>query len=98
MVLPICYGELAMTGEEIGAATPWEIARRIEGYSARMKNRRVFTASFVTAPIVNAGYRAPKKPVTPEKILPGDFNEKQSSKDRKEWLEMARREEERRGR
>ncbi len=98
MILPICYGELAMTGDEIGQVTPWEIERRIEGYSARMKNRRVFMASFVTAPIVNAGYRAPKKPVTAEKILPADFNEKQSSKDRKEWLEMARREEERRGR
>ena len=98
MILPICYGELAMTGEEIGRATPWEIERRIEGYSVRMKNRRVFTASFVTAPIVNAGFRAPKKPVTAEKILPGDFNEKQSPKERKEWLEMARREEERRER
>lgn len=85
-----------MTGEEIGRCTPWEINKRIEGYSARMRNRRMFTASFLTAPILNAGYRAPKKPVTAEKILPDDFSSKQSDKERAEWLEMAKREEERR--
>lgn len=73
MILPICYGELAMTGEEIARVTPYEIMRRVEGYKERMKNRRIFTASFLTAPLINSSYRAPKRAVSVKKLLPGDF-------------------------
>ena len=37
--MPICYGKLQMTGEEIAAATPWEITHRIDGYVDRMKDK-----------------------------------------------------------
>ncbi|WP_235819598.1 hypothetical protein [Acidaminococcus timonensis] len=85
-----------MTGEEIGTATPWEIQRRIEGYGARMKAKRMFTASYITAPVINAGYRSPKRPVTPEKILPDDFRTPEAQDERDEWLAIAKAEEERR--
>lgn len=65
-----------MTGEEIAAATPWEITHRIDGYVARMKDRRIFTASFITAPVINSGMRAPKRGVKVEELLPGDFRGK----------------------
>ena len=29
-----------------------------------MKAKRMFTASYITAPVINAGYRSPKRPVT----------------------------------
>lgn len=86
-----------MTGNEIGQATPWEIQRRIEGYGVRMKNQRMFTASFITTPVINAGYRSPKKrPVTPAKLLPEDFRTATDQEEQDEWLAMAKAEEERR--
>lgn len=97
-MLPICYGELNMTGAEIGEATPWEITRRIEGYNARMKARRMFTVSFITAPVINSGMRAPKHLVVPETLLPDDFMPVSSDKENEEWLAMAKAEEERRER
>lgn len=72
-VLPVCYGILAMTGEEISYATPWEISMRLSGYIERMRGKRIFAASFFTAPIINSGARAPKRPVTAKKLLPEDF-------------------------
>lgn len=85
-----------MTGPEIGDATPWEIEHRIEGYNARMKAQRMFTVSFITAPVINSGMRAPKHPVAPEKLLPDDFMPASSDKEKEEWLAMAKAEEERR--
>lgn len=70
-----------MTGEEIANATPWEIQARLKGYARRMKHRRIFTASFLTAPIINGGVRAPKKAVTAKKLLPEDFQAKVSKAD-----------------
>lgn len=98
LVLPVCYGELNMTGAEIGEATPWEIERRIEGYNTRMKVRRMFTASFITAPVINSGMRAPKHPVAPEEFLPDDFRPVSTDEEKEEWLAMAKAEEERRER
>lgn len=77
-VLPLCYGELAMTGEEMAHITPWEISMRLDGYMERMKKKRMFTASFLTAPIINSGSRAPKRPVTAKKLLPDDFRIKKT--------------------
>ena len=69
--MPLLYGELGLTGEEIGRLSPWEIDRRLEGFARRQKNKRLFTASFVTAPIINSGH--PKHPVTARKLIPADF-------------------------
>lgn len=62
-----------MTGPEIAAATPWEITQRINGFVDRMKDRRMFTASFITAPVINSGVRSPKNGVTPKELIPEDF-------------------------
>ena len=45
-----------MSGAEIAQMTPWEAEMRLKGYQKRMKNRRAFVASFVTAPIINSGF------------------------------------------
>lgn len=45
---------------------------RIEGYQTRLRNKRLFTASFVTAPVINSGMRAPKRGVTVKSLLPED--------------------------
>ena len=71
--MPICFGKLAMTGQEIADATPWEITHRIDGYAARMKDKRIFTASFITAPVINSGMRAPKHGVKVEELITEDF-------------------------
>ena len=64
-----------MTGQEIADSTPWEITQRINGYVDRMKDRRMFTASFITAPVINSGVRSPKYGVTPRELIPQDFGE-----------------------
>lgn len=61
-----------MTGQEIADSTPWEITKRIDGYLDRMKDRRIFTASFITAPVINSGMRCPKHGVTVKDLLPND--------------------------
>lgn len=61
-----------MTGQEVADATPWEITQRINGYMDRMKDRRLFTASFITAPVINSGMRCPKHGVTVKDLLPND--------------------------
>ena len=73
-VLPICYGVLNLTGDEIGQLTPYELNMRISGYEERMKQQRIFYAKFVTAPIINAAWH-PKHPVTVKKLLPDDFGD-----------------------
>lgn len=85
-----------MTGDEIGEVTPWEIQMRINGYNARMKGKRVFTASFITAPLINSGYRSPKRPVTPAKLLPDDFRQQTSKEEHEELVALMKAEEERR--
>ncbi len=70
--MPICYGVLNLTGDEIGRLTPYELNMRISGYEERMKRQRIFYANFVTAPIINAAGH-PKHPVTVKKLLPDDF-------------------------
>lgn len=72
--MPICYGVLNLTGDEIGQLTPYELNMRISGYEERMKQQRIFYANFVTAPIINAAGH-PKHPVTVRKLLPDDFRD-----------------------
>ena len=71
--LPVLYAELGLTGEEIAHMTPWEVEQRIRGYDKRLKNRKAFMASFVTAPVINSGIRGPKKPITAESLVPDAF-------------------------
>lgn len=94
VVLPFCYGELHLTGEEIGSITPGEITARLDGYAKRMKNMRILLASFVTAPVINSGMRGPKRPVTAQKLVPQDFKEEISAeklKSLQQFMEQAER-------
>ncbi|SUP42243.1 hypothetical protein [Veillonella criceti] len=38
-----------------------------------MKNQRIFIGSFITTPLINTSYRAPKQAVSVKKLLPDDF-------------------------
>lgn len=72
--------------------TPWEVEQRIEGYMERMKHKRIFTASFITAPIINGGMRAPKKTITAKKLLPDDFREEISEEEFEKLAELVKKE------
>lgn len=89
MLLPILYGELGLSGDEIARMTPWEAEQRLRGYQKRMKNRRAFTASFVTAPIINSGFKAPKHPVMPERLVPDAFRKGVTPSKRKRLMKFA---------
>lgn len=76
--------------------TPYEVMMRVEGYKERMKNKRIFAASFITAPIINSGSRGPKRAVTVKRLLPDDFGLNASGKKidhMKEVVKQAEREE-----
>lgn len=94
--MPILYGVLALTDGDILRLTPYEVERRIEGYAERQRLRRIFTASFITAPIMNAN--GTKHHVTAKKLLPKDFgDEAQVSGEKIESLKrLAEEQEERR--
>lgn len=62
----------------------------------RMKDRRIFTASFFTAPVINGSVRGPKKAVTVEDLLPNDFNHETDREEMNRIKEMIAREEEKR--
>ena len=85
-----------MTGEEIANATPWEISKRIDGYLDRMKDRRIFFASFITAPVINSGVRSPKRGVKVEDLLPNDFRGEPDKEEAERIRAMIAEEEERR--
>lgn len=74
-ILPICFGVLNMTAQEICDSTPWEIAQRIKGYEERQRRKRVFIASFLTLPIINSGFCRPKKGVDLKDIIPEDLQQ-----------------------
>lgn len=80
---------MGLTGEEIGKLTPWEVEQRAKGYARRLKDKKAFTASFVTAPIINGGYRAPKHPITAERLVPEAFHHDVSPDKKKRVLEFA---------
>lgn len=74
-ILPICYGALGMTAEEIGNSTPYDINCRIKGYEDRQRMKRMFVASFITLPIINSGFSRPKKALKLQDIIPEDMME-----------------------
>ena len=71
-ILPLCYGVLNMTAEEIGKSTPYDINHRIQGYEERQRVQRMFVASFVTLPIINSGFARPKKALKLQDVIPED--------------------------
>jgi len=76
--------------------TPWELQMRVRGYARRQKNRRLFTASFITAPMINAGYNRPKRNVTVQKLLPDDFHVEVSPAKKESLMKFAEEQERRR--
>lgn len=62
----------------------------------RMKEKRLFYAAYVTAPVINSGH--PKRPVTVQKIVPDIFEDRpvQASKEQVENLKRFADEQERR--
>lgn len=87
--LPICFGALNMTAQEIYDSTPWEINMRIKGYEERQKMTRIMLASFITVPVINAGFSRPKKGVTVKDILPDDLNNEEITKNELDkWREI----------
>ena len=74
-ILPICFGVLNMTAEEIGNSTPYDINCRIKGYEDRERIKRMFVASFITLPIINSGFSRPKKALKLQDIIPEDMVE-----------------------
>lgn len=73
-VLPICFGVLNMTAKQIYDSTPWEINMMVKGYEQRQRMRRVYTASFLTLPILNSGFNRRQKAYTLEDVIPEDLN------------------------
>lgn len=92
------YGELGLTGDEIGQLTPWEVEQRARGYARRLKDRKAFYASFVTAPVINSGSRAPRKPVTAERLVPEAFKKGTTVNEKRHIMEFAEEMERRRKR
>jgi len=74
-VLPVCFGVLKMTAEEIRNSTPWEINMRIRGYEDRQRQTRLLLASFVTLPVINSSFCRPKKGLELKDIVPDDLRD-----------------------
>ena len=73
-ILPICFGALNMTADEIRQSTPWEINQRIKGYEYRKRQERIFIGSFLTVPILNSAFNRTKKGVRLEDLIPEDLH------------------------
>ena len=73
-IMPICFGALGMTAEEIANSTPFDINHRIKGYEERQRMKRVFVASFITLPIINSGFSRPKKGFKLQDVIPEDLS------------------------
>ena len=72
-IMPLCFGALNMTAEEIYNSTPFDINQRIKGYEDRQRMMRVFIASFITLPVINSGFKSPKKQLKLEDVIPEDL-------------------------
>jgi len=86
-----------MTADEIYNSTPWEISMRIKGYEFRQKQKRITISSFLTLPILNSGFNAPKKGYKLQDIIPEDLKDDditQSELDK--WREILKTAKERR--
>lgn len=89
--MPICYGELHMTSDEIRRSTPYEINMRANGYARRLNNRKLFIGSLLTVPIINGGSRAPKRPVTVKKLFPEAFQNKATKEEMERAIDLVKR-------
>lgn len=69
-----------MTAKEIYDSTPWEINMRIKGYEERQRFKRIFTASFITLPVLNSAFNRTKKGVKLEDLIPEDLHSDDISK------------------
>ena len=87
-VLPICFGALEMTAQEIYDSTPWEINQRIKGYEERQRWKRIFTASFLTVPILNSSFNRPKKGINLRDVIPDDLQNDVTEKELDKWREI----------
>lgn len=87
-ILPICFGALHMTAEEIGNSTPYDINQRIKGYEERQRLKRMFVASFFTLPIINSGFARPKKALKLEDIIPEDMESDVLKSELDKWREI----------
>lgn len=75
--------------------TPWELARRIDGYKARIDAKRFFYAAYVTVPVINSGH--PKHAVSIKKVVPDLYkHHAELSEEGKESLMKLMEEQERR--
>ena len=86
-----------MTADEIYNSTPWEISMRIKGYEFRQKQKRITISSFLTLPILNSGFNAPKNGYKLQDIIPEDLKDDditQSELDK--WREILKTAKERR--
>lgn len=72
-VLPVCFGPLKMTADEIYRSTPWDINQRIRGYEERERQKRVLLGAMVTVPVINAGFYRPQGGVSLADIVPDDI-------------------------
>ena len=78
-----------MTAEEICNCTPWEINMRIKGYEDRQRQKRLFTASFLTLPVLNSGFSRPKKGYRLHDVIPDDLSYNDVSKSEiDKWREI----------
>ena len=87
-ILPICFGALNMTADEIRKSTPWEINQRIKGYEYRKRQERIFVGSFLTVPILNSAFNRPKKGIRLKDIIPEDFENDVSQSEIDTWREI----------
>ena len=71
-ILPVCFGVLNMTADEIYRATPWDVYMRIKGCEERQRLTRILLASFVTVPVINAGFSRPEEDVKVKDLIPND--------------------------
>lgn len=87
-IMPICFGALGMTAEEIGNSTPFDINKRIRGYEDRQRMMRVFVASFITLPVINSGFKSPRKQLKLEDVIPEDLNDNMMKSEIDTWREI----------
>lgn len=78
-----------MTAQEIYDSTPWEINQRIKGFDERQKWKRIFTASFITVPILNSSFNRPKRGIKLKDVIPDDLQDEEiTKKELDKWREI----------
>lgn len=74
-MLPICFGALNLSLEQIGNMTPYELINRYHGYLWRQERKEEMIAQFVTLWIANTAGKTIKKTLSLKDIFKdGRFN------------------------